>query len=183
MLYKILTKIKYKILLQWIKPEMLPFRYNNSSIISGTCVSNMTHVSYPKNVNIGEKVFIGHFSYIDGYRKVNIGKGCQISNYVSILTHSSHDSLRLDPDGKNKYGLMSGDVEIGEFCFIGSHCVIMPGSKIGKGSIISSYTFVSGEFPEYSILRGQPARIVGDTKTRDLDFLSENPDAKSSYYE
>jgi acetyltransferase-like isoleucine patch superfamily enzyme len=91
--------------------------------------------------------------------------------------------LRLDPENHQHFGLVSGSVEIGEFCYIGAHSVIMPGTKLGKGCIVSAFSYVSGEFPDYSILRGQPARIIGDTKTRDLTFLNQNPDAKSVYYE
>jgi len=183
MLSTILGKLRYKFLLRWIKPEMLAFFDSNKARILGTGVSNMTHISNKKNIHIGKDVFVGHFNYIDGFDQVTIGKGTQITNYVSILTHSSHDSLRLDPKNHQHYGLVSGSVEIGEFCYIGAHCVIMPGSKLGKGCIVSAYSYVSGEFPDYSILRGQPARIIGDSKTRDLDFLSQHPDAKSVYYE
>lgn len=180
---RIKEKILFHLIYKWIKPEILSFFDFNKKRVIGTGVSNMTHVSNKKKISIGKDVFVGHFNYIDGYEQVTIGKGTQITNYVSILTHSSHDSLRLDPKNHQHYGLVSGSVEIGEFCYIGAHSVIMPGSKLGKGCIVSAYSYVSGEFPDYSILRGQPARIIGDTKTRDLSFLSQNPEVKSVYYE
>jgi acetyltransferase-like isoleucine patch superfamily enzyme len=183
MFSEILGKIRYKLLLKWIKPEILSLNDIYKTDVVGTGVSNMTHISNKNNICIESDVFIGHFNYIDGYNKVRIAKGSQITNYVSILTHSSHDSLRIDPKGEHHIGLVSGEVEIGEYCYIGAHTVIMPGTKLGKGCIVSAFSYVSGEFPDYSILRGQPAKIIGDTKTRDLDFLSKNPDAKSSYYE
>lgn len=176
-------KILFHFFYKWIKPELLPLKDDENRIISGTGVSNMTHISNVKNIVIGEDVFIGHFNYIDGYKKVYIGNGTQITNYVSILTHSSHDSLRLDPLNKNHFGLISGNVEIGEYCYIGAHTVIMPNSKLGKGCIVSAYSYVSGVFPDYSILRGQPAKIIGNTKTRDIEFLNSNPEAKTTYYE
>ena len=126
---------------------------------------------------------MGHFNYIDGYRKVKIGRGCQITNYVSILTHSSHDSIRIDPMDTHHYGLVEGEVEIGEFTYIGAHSVIMPGTKLGKGCIVSAFSYVSGEFPDYSILRGQPANVVGNTKERDQHILALNPEAVATYYE
>ena len=183
MLSIILGKIRYNLLLKWIKPEILAFFDSSNKQIPRTGVSNMTHISNKKNISIAHDVFIGHFNYLDGYAHVSIGKGTQITNYVSILTHSSHDSLRLNPYNKHHFGLVSGNVEIGDYCYIGAHSVIMPGTKLGKGCIVSAFSYVSGEFPDYSILRGQPARIIGDTKSRDLAFLSKNPDAKSSYYE
>jgi len=183
MLSTILGKIKYKLFLRWIKPEMLPYITYDKKKIRGSKVSNMSHISNRENLNFGENVWISHFSYIDGYKEVKIGEGTQISNYVSIITHSSHDSLRIDPERINLDGMLSGEVEIGAFCFIGSHSVIMPGTKIGKGCIISAYSFVSGHFPDYSILRGQPAKIIGNTKERDLRLFEINPKATSTYYE
>jgi acetyltransferase-like isoleucine patch superfamily enzyme len=183
MLSTILGKIRYKLLLRWIKPEMLPFKRFDNSIVSGTGVSNMTHISNPSNVNLDNDIFVGHFNYIDGHRKVKIGSGCQITNYVSILTHSTHDSIRIDPKDTHHYGLVEGEVEIGENTYIGAHSVIMPGSKIGKGCIISAYSYVSGSFPDYSILRGQPAKVIGNTKERDKVILDYNPKALVTYYE
>jgi acetyltransferase-like isoleucine patch superfamily enzyme len=183
MLSTIIGKLRYKLLLKWIKPEILPFNGSDSKRVSGTGVSNMTHVSNPSNVILENDIFVGHFNYIDGFKKVKIGKGCQITNYVSILTHSSHDSIRIDPMDLNHYGLVEGEVEIGENTYIGAHSVIMPGSKIGKGCIISAYSYVSGSFPDYSILRGQPAKVIGNTKERDKVILDYNPKALVTYYE
>ena len=176
-------KLLYNIFYKWIKPEIISYTDRDSKLVSGTGVSNMTHISNRKNIQIGNDVFIGHFNYIDGFDSVKIGAGSQITNYVSILTHSSHDSLRLDSKGVNQTGLVSGKVEIGEYCYIGAHTVIMPNTKLGKGCIVSAYSYVSGEFPDYSILRGQPAKIIGSTKSRDDAFLEAHPAAKSTYYE
>ena len=169
MLSRIINKLKYNFLLTKIKPEIIGYKNDNGQLIEDSGVSNMTHVSNKKNVKIGLGVFIGHFNYIDGYNKVTIGDGCQITNYASILTHSSHHTLRLHgnldiPNELSEIGLVTGEVIIGAYSYIGAHTVIMPGSKIGKGCIVSAYSYVNGEFPDYSILRGQPARIVGSTK-------------------
>lgn len=183
MFSEILGKIRYKLLLKWIKPEILPLNAIYKTDVVGTGVSNMTHISNNSNVSIEEDVFIGHFNYIDGFKTVRIGKGSQITNYVSILTHSSHDALRVDPHGEQPIGLVTGGVEIGAYCYIGAHTVIMPGSKLGKGCIVSAYSYVSGEFPDYSVLRGQPAQIIGNTQERDMKILADFPEAKGTYYE
>ena len=180
MLFKIIDKIKYKLMLSQIKPEIIG--YTNSE---NTGVSNMTHISNKQNVFIGKNVFIGHFNYIDGYKKVVIEDGCQITNHVSIVTHSSHNTIRLQYLNKEKTteGLDSGEVFIGKNTYVGSNAVIMPGTRIGKGCIVSAFSFVKGEFPDYSILRGQPARVIGSTKDIDAIFLLENPEYLEFYYD
>ena len=180
MLFKIIDKIKYKLMLSQIKPEIIGYKDSEN-----TGVSNMTHVSNKQNVSIGKNVFIGHFNYIDGYRKVVIEEGCQITNHVSIVTHSSHNTIRLQYLNKEKTtnGLESGEVFIGKNTYIGANAVIMPGSKIGKGCIVSAFSFVKGDFPDYSILRGQPARVIGSTKDIDAVFLEKYPEYLEFYYD
>lgn len=188
MLSKIINKIRYKFLLSQLKPEIIGYKNYNNQIIDKTGVSNMSHISNKKNVFIGSHVFIGHFNYIDGYNKVIIEEGCQLTNYVSVLTHSSHHSIRLQgdsviPENLLEVGLLTKEVFIGKYSYIGPHSVIMPGSKIGKGSIVSAYSYVNGEFPDYSILRGQPARVVGNTKEVDEQFLKDFPELQKFHFE
>lgn len=187
MFFKVINKIKYKFLLSIIKPEIIGYKDSKGDVIEKTGSSNMSHISNKRNVVIGKNVFIGHFNYIDGYNKVVIGDGCQITNYVSIVTHSTHNTIRLygykGLTSNSEIGLLSKEVSIGEFSYVGAHSVIMPGSKIGKGCIISAFSFVNGSFPEYSILRGQPARIIGNTKDIDNTFLEEFPELKEFYYD
>lgn len=188
MFSRIINKLKYKLLSAQIKPEILGYKDFSDKLVPKTGASNMTHISNKKNVTIGEHVFIGHFNYIDGYNKITIEEGCQITNYVSILTHSSHHTIRLHgkvmlPEEMSEIGLLTAEVFIGKYSYIGAHSVIMPGSKIGKGSIVSAYSYVNGEFPDYSILRGQPARVVGSTKEVDVQFLKDFPLLNNSYFD
>ena len=88
MFSRIINKLKYKFLLSKIKPEIIGYQDFNGTIISNTGSSNMTHISNKENVIIGDNVFIGHFNYIDGFKKVIIGQGCQITNYVSKTKQS-----------------------------------------------------------------------------------------------
>lgn len=171
--------MKYKFLLSKIKPEIIGYRDVNGIIISNTGSSNMTHISNKKNVKIGDNVFIGHFNYIDGFKKVSIGNGCQITNYVSIITHSTHNSLRFKGDYRS---LLSEDIQIGAYTYVGAHSVIMPGSKLGKGCIVSAFSYVSGVFPDYSILRGQPAIIIGTTQDIDMKFIEKYPEMAEFHF-
>ena len=188
MLFRIINKIRYKFLLSQIKPEIIGYKDGNGEIVNESGSSNMSHISNKQNVEIGEHVFFGHFNYIDGYKKVVIEEGCQITNYVSILTHSSHHSIRLHgkevlPENQKELGLICDEVCIGKYSYIGAHSVIMPGSKIGKGSIVSAYSYVKGQFPDYSILRGQQAKVVGNKKDIDTELLAEHPELKHFHFD
>jgi acetyltransferase-like isoleucine patch superfamily enzyme len=184
--YKIIDKLRYKFLLKWIKPEIIGYKDIKGSTVTNTGISNLTHISNRENVRIEENVFIGHFNYVDGFRKVTIMEGCQITNYVTILTHSTHHALRfIDLSKRNLYSekvLVDGEVSIGAYTYIGAHTVVMPGSKLGKGCIVSAFSYVNGEFPDYSILRGQPAVVIGSTLDFDNNIISEFPELNSIHY-
>ena len=77
----------------------------------------------------------------------------------------------------------TGTIKIGDFSYVGPNTVIMPNSSIGKGCIISAYSYVKGEFPDYSIIRGLPAKIVGDTRKIDEELISRYPDLKKHHFE
>ena len=40
-------------------------------------------------------MFIGHFNFIEASAGVRIGRGSQITNYVSIVSHSTHRAVRV----------------------------------------------------------------------------------------
>ena len=185
-LFSLIKAFKYKLLLKNIAPEILGYQNTIGSFVKDSRVSNMTHIGNRENLLIGENVFIGHFNYIDCYEKVTIEDGCDLANYISILTHSSHHNVRFraNKSGQEKDILLSSNpVFIGNHTYIGPHSVIMPGTKIGKGCIVSAYSLVSGNFPDFSIIKGQPAKVIGSTRDIDLPFLENHPEYKEYYFD
>jgi acetyltransferase-like isoleucine patch superfamily enzyme len=150
-------------------------RYGSTTIIVGK-----------DNLHIEDNVFINHYCFIDGSNGLRIGEGSQICAWVSLLTHSSHISIRLygkKYGGTEMKGYVKGTAEIGAYSFVGPHAIIMPDSKIGKGSIVAAYSYVKGEFPDFSIIAGNPAKVVGDTRKLDRQFLDDNPELNEYYNE
>lgn len=172
-----------------LRPEMIGYTFWNNKAIKNTRISNHAHISNHKNIFLGSNVFVFHNVYIDGHAKVTLKDGVAIGNCCTIATHAAHISLRLYGDEYSKHpkenmkGLISGDVYIGEYCFIGPNSVIMPGTKIGKGCIVSAFSYVSGEFPDFSIIKGNPAEVVGNTKKLDEQFLKRYPELRNTYFD
>jgi chloramphenicol O-acetyltransferase type B len=54
----------------------------------------------------------------------------------------------------------SGDTVIGNDVWIGSEAIIMPGVKIGHGSIIGTRALVTRDVEPYAIVGGNPARTI-----------------------
>jgi len=119
---------------------------------------------------IGEETWIGAFTLVDSRRaKVTIGKGCNISNGVQIVTHST--VKRCVSEGKYDQ-VDHANVTIGDYCFIGLNAVILMGATIGDHSVIGAGAVVSEhmEIPPYSIAAGVPAKIIGSSRK----FITNN---------
>jgi len=145
-----------------------------------------TYFQYKDRIEMSDHVFIAQYSNLDGSRGLKIGEGCQIGFYVMLTTHSSHKSIRLYgsryPQPK-MIGMQEGSVDIGAYSFIGPHSIVMPNTKIGKGSIVAAYSYVSGKFPDFAIISGNPAKVVGDTRKIDAKLLKAHPDLQTYYNE
>ena len=50
-----------------------------------------------------------------------------------------------------------------------------------KKDQLKAYCYVKGEFPDFAILSGNPAKVVGDVRNLDQVFLDQHPELKESY--
>jgi acetyltransferase-like isoleucine patch superfamily enzyme len=152
-----------------------------------TRISSSSVLTNRQNLDIQDHTWIGHFSIIDGSAPVTIGLGCQLAAWVGVYTHSSHHSIRLlgehylDVSSTERPGYVCAPVNIGAFTFIGAQCVILPGANIGRGCIIAAQSVVKENVPDFAIVRGNPARIIGDTREVDTRYLVD-PTLRSTFY-
>jgi acetyltransferase-like isoleucine patch superfamily enzyme len=78
-------------------------------------------------------------------------------------------------------GWIGGPVVIGPYCFIGPHSLIEANSRLGRGCIVCAGSQVRGEFAEFSILEGVPARVIGDSRRADRTLLHRHPELADLY--
>ena len=62
------------------------------------------------------------------------------------------------------------DIEIGDFVWLGSRVMILPGTKIGEGAIIQGGSVVHGEIPPYAIAGGNPTKVF---KYRNIEHFEK----------
>jgi acetyltransferase-like isoleucine patch superfamily enzyme len=187
----ILDTIIHYLLKQWIitKPYMQNYKKFNNKKLINTRVSSTTYIGNKYFLDLGNNCYIGHFNVIDASNGVKIGNGCQFGSNVSIYSHSSHIAIRLYGEKYVQYhnqhiGYIKGKVDIGAYTFIGSYSLIEPNVTIGKGSLIKAFSHVKqGTYPDFAILEGIPAKIVGDTRQIDEKYLNQNQKLKEYYNE
>lgn len=171
------------------KPRMIMgYKSSNGVYLPNTRISNTVDIVYPKRLNIADNVFIWHHSILECSNNITIAEGCQIGAHVLIATHSSHIAIRLYGkhyiEHNNRHiSYIKGSVSVGCYTFIGPYSTIMPGSQIGRGSIVAAYSMVKGTFPDFAILAGNPAKIVGDTRESDKELLRKHPELQAYYQE
>jgi acetyltransferase-like isoleucine patch superfamily enzyme len=135
------------------------------------------------NINyIGSKkpnIEIGKHSYINGIEiycwderiNIRIGKYCSLADCITIIAGGEHDKdwvstypfvdrWNLEKFKYLKKPRYKGDIEVGNDVWIANGVTILSGVTIGNGSIIGAETVVTKNVPEYSIVVGNPMKII-----------------------
>jgi len=94
-----------------------------------------------RGVKVGKNVWISQYVYIDEVHPeaISLGDNVSIGLRTSIIAH-----LYWGPPRATSH---AAPVIIESSVFIGPHCVILPGVRIGRGSVIQAGTVVSRDVP------------------------------------
>ena len=100
-------------------------------------------------MDIGEGCVISLQAKLDGAnpRGIHIGRDSTVAFGSAILAHDYVRQIRTD-------------TWIGERCYIGAHCIVLAGVRIGDGSIIAAGSIVMRDIPAGCLAYGNPARVI-----------------------
>ncbi|MGB7800995.1 Vat family streptogramin A O-acetyltransferase [Buttiauxella sp.] len=153
----------------------------NPNIIIG----DFTYYDDPEDSEDFERNVLYHFPFIGD--KLVIGKFCAIAKGVQFIMNGANHKLSgfstfpfyifgngwekaMPKPGDLPY---KGDTIIGNDVWIGYKALIMPGVKIGNGAIISSQTVVTTDVPAYTIVGGNPAKVIKSRFSDEIVFELE----------
>lgn len=110
------------------------------------------------DLSIGKDTFIGDMTYIGGGKsQISIGSYCDISRDVNIIS-GTHE---IDVQGKRIAGKgLSQNIIIHDGVWIGVGAIILGGITIGEKSIIAAGSVVNKDVMPYTIVGGNPAKII-----------------------
>lgn len=117
---------------------------------------------YNPEIIIGRDVRINSTCHIGAINKIEIGDECLLGSHVMIIDHShgknEYEELKIHPSRRNLFS--KGEIVIGKKCWICENVVILPGVHIGDCCIIGANSVVTKDVPAYSVVAGNPARVV-----------------------
>ena len=152
----------------------------NPFISDSAQVRNCTLGAY---VEVGARaqlleVSMGDYSYVVNDSDIayaNIGKFCSIASHVRInpgdhpmervsQSHFTYRASAYFEDATDEAALFarrrSKLVTIGHDVWIGHGAIILSGRTIGTGAVIGAGAVVTKDVPDYSIVVGNPARVL-----------------------
>lgn len=122
-------------------------------------------VEIQSGVVIGKRCKISSHSFLcDGVRledEVFVGHGVMFTNDLFPR------STTLDGRFKGKEDWVMVPTLVRQRAGIGSNATILAGVTIGAHAIIGAGAVVTEDVPDYAIVAGVPARVIGDVRERD----------------
>lgn len=124
-------------------------------------------------------LFIGKDSYIEEATvlfvpdnhilyNLHIGRYSSLAAGIQILTDMNHDYKRPSqgriatiPYRRPEQIKRNGEVIIMNDCWIGQNVTLLSGITIGNGAVVAAESVVTKDVPEYAIVGGNPAKIIG----------------------
>lgn len=162
-------------------------------VASSVTLGNNVRIFHTELVNlygctIGDDTTVGPFVEIQG--GVLVGKRCKIQSHAFIC-----EGVTIENEVFVGHGVMfindlfprattdSGDLKnaddwelsptrIGQAASIGSNASIMGGITIGQHALIGAGAVVTKDVPDYAIVAGVPARVIGDVRERHKGTVS-----------
>lgn len=106
-------------------------------------------------VNIGEDNLIGKNHWSSEPYLITVGSHCQLTT-CKIFTHGGAQVIRhLDPTFDT-----FGKVVIGDYVYIGTNALIMPGVTIGDHVLVAAGSVVTKSVPSGMVVAGNPAKPI-----------------------
>ena len=111
--------------------------------------------SSKRKVIIGENSYISPNCYMNGYFGLKIGKDVTISERVSIFSDSGPNKGLL----QKVFKIVKKKIIINDGCWIGAHCILLPGSEMEKNSVLATNSVLKTKVAELELYAGSPAKF------------------------
>jgi len=109
-------------------------------------------------LELGANTYVGINTILNGFAaKLVIGENVSIAQSVNIMVNSGPNA---SPAMQIIFPIEKGPVTIGPNSWLGANSVIMPNVSLGEFCIVAANSFVNKSFPGFSIIGGNPAKLI-----------------------
>lgn len=141
-------------------PMKADYGYNIKYVLQATCSQELVSDTdaEPAHGRLANNVMINCNSTFVDTCPIEFGSRTMVGPNCSFFS-GTHP---LDPTVRNgTRGPESGKpIKIGEDCWFGGNCIVLPGVTIGKGATVGAGSVVTKDVPAYHCVAGNPARII-----------------------
>jgi acetyltransferase-like isoleucine patch superfamily enzyme len=123
----------------------------------------------PEKFECGEYVWIGENAVLDASGGLSVGSHTSIGLGVYIWSHTSQLTNLTMQNFSGSALIERKPTKIGSGVFIAGPSVVLAGVSIGDKCVIAPLTVVTKDIPPYSVVLGNPGRIV---KTMDEEYIA-----------
>lgn len=114
-------------------------------------------------LEIGKGSTIGFHCQLDCRKGVKIGCNVCFASGVWLWTlHHDYNDLNFKAIG--------GEISIGDYAWLCSRCIILPGIKIGEGAIVASGAVVTKDVEPWTVVGGIPAKPIGKREKKNYNY-------------
>ena len=127
-------------------------------------------------ISIGDYTVVRENSIIGSIYSISIGNYCIISNNIHIYDNNNHPTspeLRKEMCKNGFVGELwrwfyaeHAPIVVEDNVWIGERSTILKGVTIGEGSIVASNSVVTKNVPPYTIVAGNPAKVVKNLENK-----------------
>ena len=135
-------------------------------LIQGVLVTetNASRIQIGDNVFIGAGVIIDCVDQIVIEEDVLIAHGCMVAdsdNHSVSYSVRKNDLRDWKSGGKHDWSTtVSKPILISKGAWIGAKSIVLKGVSIGEGAVVGAGSIVTKDVPPYTIVAGNPARII-----------------------
>ncbi|KAG7699893.1 hypothetical protein KL914_000007 [Ogataea haglerorum] len=124
-------------------------------------VESPFNCDYGYNIVVGDNFYANYSASFLDVSLILIGDNCLLGPNVTLCTAGHPLDVNYRAEGQ-EFGL---PIKIGDHCWLGANCVILPGVTLGDNVVVGAGAVVTKDVESNTLVLGVPAKVVKKLNT------------------